>query len=87
MVLETQDIQMVAWGSLDWARNRIDLRAEPRPIGKPLARSPWPFTVNGALSDPTFKLLVGGRRMKRTDGADTMPAKRVKCKPDILQLK
>ena len=86
VVAETRSVQLVAKGEVDWLRDTITLRAEPRRVGAPLARSAWPFDVTGKLSEPDFKLQVGGSRSKRADGAKNMPADRVPCQPDILQL-
>jgi uncharacterized protein involved in outer membrane biogenesis len=86
VVAETQSVQLVARGAVDWKRDTINLRAEPRPVGRPLARSAWPFEVTGKLSEPKFKLDAGGSRSARADKADEMPADRQPCKPDILQL-
>nr|WP_254694270.1 AsmA family protein [Sulfitobacter sp. SK012] len=87
VVAETASVQLVARGTVDWKNDAIKIRAEPRPVGRPLARAAWPFDVTGKLSAPKFKLQVGGSRSKRVDGADKMPANRKSCKPDILQLK
>lgn len=86
IVAETRSVQLVVRGYVDWVRDTIGIRAEPRRVGAPLARSAWPFEVTGKLSDPKFKLNIGGARSKRTDGADKMPTNRVPCQPDILQL-
>ncbi len=83
-VLETERVQVLGWGSADWVRNQIDLRAEPRPIGRPLARSAWPFTVTGALSDPQITKSRG--RVRRPDTPLAMPERRVPCIPDYRQL-
>lgn len=86
VVAETKSVQLVAKGNVDIERGTISVRAEPRPVGKPLSRSAWPFDVTGQLSNPKFKLDVGGSLSKRADGADEMPADRTPCQPDILQL-
>lgn len=86
VVAETRSVQMVVRGMVDWVKDAIAVRAEPRRVGQPLARSAWPFEVNGKLSDPQFKLQVGGSRSRRADGADQMPANRKPCTPDIFQL-
>ena len=86
VVAETKSVQLVAKGEVDWVRDSISVRAEPRRVGAPLARSAWPFDVTGKLSEPKFKLDIGGSRSKRADGASEMPADRVPCQPDILQL-
>lgn len=86
VVAETASVQLVARGAVDWRQDTIALRAEPRRVGRPLARSAWPFDVTGKLSAPNFKLDVGGTRTKRTDGADEMPADRQPCVPDLQQL-
>jgi AsmA family protein len=85
-VLETKSVQMVARGHADWRKDSIAIRAEGRPVGKPLSRSAWPFDVVGKLTHPEFKVQVGGSRSKRADGASKMPAKRKPCVPDIFQL-
>jgi AsmA family protein len=86
IVAETASVQMVVAGNVDWINDTIALRAEPRPVGRPLARSAWPIDITGALSEPNFKLNIGGSRSKRADGATDMQSKRRPCKPDIRQL-
>lgn len=86
IVAETASVQMVIAGDVDWRNDTISLRAEPRPVGRPLARSAWPIDVTGQLSDPKFKLNIGGSRSKRADGANVMKTDRKPCKPDIRQL-
>lgn len=86
VVAETNRVQLVGKGTVDWKNDSINLRAEPRRIGRPLSRSAWPFEVTGALSDPKFKLIVGGSGSKRADGADQMSKNRQACIPDIFQL-
>ena len=86
-VVETPAVQLVAYGSINIPRRTLNIAGQPRPIGKPLTRSPWPFTLSGALSDPKVKVKDGPKRMRRVDGADKMPAKRKLCIPDILQLR
>ncbi|MGR3713832.1 MAG: AsmA family protein [Shimia sp.] len=86
LVVETRSVQLVVAGFVDWVRDAIAVRAEPRRVGKPLSRSAWPFDVAGALSDPKFKLDIGGSRSSRVDDADEMPKERKPCTPDIQQL-
>jgi len=86
VVAETASVQLVVKGAVDWVRDSIAIRAEPRRVGMPLARSAWPFDVEGKLSDPKFKLDIGGSRSRRNDGADEMPANREPCTPDFEQL-
>ena len=86
IVVETKSVQMVIAGALDWKNDTISMRAEPRPVGRPLARSAWPFSVTGSLSNPDFKVHAGGSRARRADGATQSPAKRKPCTPDIRQL-
>ena len=86
IVVETASVQMIIAGVLDWRNDTISMRAEPRPVGRPLARSAWPINISGRLSKPDFKLQVGGTRAKRSDGATQSPAKRKPCTPDIQQL-
>jgi uncharacterized protein involved in outer membrane biogenesis len=86
-VVETPDVQLVAYGTVNIPRRTLDVAGQPRPVGKPLSRSPWPFTLSGALTAPKVKVKTGPARLRRADGANKMPAKRVPCVPDILQLK
>lgn len=86
IVAETRSVQLVVKGDVDWVGDSIAIRAEPRRVGNPLARSAWPFDVTGKLTEPKFKLDVGGSRSVRTDGADEMPEDRELCRPDIMQL-
>ena len=65
IVIETKTIQMVVRGQVNWLDDTISIRAEPRPVGKPLHRSAFPFEVNGKLSKPKFKLIMLGIPPKR----------------------
>ncbi len=85
--LETSQVQIVVVGNVDLGNKTIDVMGQPRRIGKPLARSPWPFTAVGPLSKPKIKVKDGPRRLQRSDGASTMPKRRKPCVPDILQLR
>lgn len=87
VVAETKSVQLVAKGALDWKKDAISIRAEPRKVGKPLSRSAWPFNVSGKLSEPKFKLDIGGSTKRRVDGADKMPAERKPCTSDMQQLR
>ncbi|MCP4306809.1 MAG: AsmA family protein [bacterium] len=86
IVVETEKVQLVATGAVDWRNDSIALRAEPRPVGRPLARSAWPFDVTGKLSEPEFKLDVGGSRPAWNERRGDMPTDRTPCTPDIRQL-
>jgi uncharacterized protein involved in outer membrane biogenesis len=86
-VIETERVQFVLTGSVNLGNKQINVHGRPRPVGKPLSRSAWPFNVTGSLDDPKFDLLIGGTRQRRTDGADVMPQNRVPCRPDVLQLR
>lgn len=83
-VVETKSVQLVAAGQANLNNRTLSLRAEPRPVGRPLARSAWPFTVTGTFDDPQFKLQVGGTARK--PGKGEVSADRTPCKPDIRQL-
>ncbi|MEQ9695803.1 AsmA-like C-terminal region-containing protein [Shimia sp. SDUM112013] len=85
-VVETDQVQIVAYGDVDIPAKSINLHLQPRKIGEPLSRSPWPVSLTGALAKPKIKVKDGPKRLKRSDGADTMPAQRKRCVPDILQL-
>ncbi|CUH47585.1 AsmA family protein [Ruegeria atlantica] len=85
--LETDHVQVVVFGGVDVAGKFLDLNLQPRKIGEPLSKSPWPVTLKGPLAKPKIKVKDGPKRLKRSDGADKMPAKRKLCVPDILQLR
>ncbi|PSL19404.1 AsmA family protein [Shimia abyssi] len=84
--LETDQVQVVVFGQVNLTSKELDLSLQPRKIGDPLSRSPWPATIKGPLADPKIKVKDGPKRLKRSDGADQMPAERQLCVPDILQL-
>ncbi|MEP2148021.1 MAG: AsmA family protein [Paracoccaceae bacterium] len=86
-VVETDQVQIVVSGDVDLKHKTLDISGQPRRIGKPLSRSPWPFTAKGPLAKPKIKVKDGPRRMRRSDGASTMPKRRKICVPDILQLR
>ncbi|MEP1933543.1 MAG: hypothetical protein ABJJ37_19905, partial [Roseibium sp.] len=66
-VIETSRVQMVIGGNLDWKNETIALRAEPRPVGRPLARSAWPIEVTGSLKSPKLNLTPGGNRRAKSE--------------------
>ncbi|SDX77726.1 AsmA-like C-terminal region [Ruegeria halocynthiae] len=84
--LETDHVQVVVFGGVNVAGKVLDLNLQPRKIGEPLSKSPWPVTLKGPLTKPKIKVKDGPKRLKRSNGADKMPAKRKLCVPDILQL-
>ncbi len=86
-VVETDRVQLVVLGNVDLKHQTLDIVGQPRRIGKPLSRSPWPFTAAGPIANPKIKVQDGPRRLRRSDGASTMPQKRKNCVPDILQLR
>ena len=86
-VVETDQVQIVVFGAVDLKHKTLDISGQPRRIGKPLSRSPWPFTAVGPVAKPKIKVKDGPRRLRRSDGASTMPDRRKLCVPDILQLK
>ncbi len=85
-VVETDQVQIVVLGNVDLKNKTLDVTGQPRRIGKPLSRSPWPFTLSGSLKKPKVKVKDGPRKLRRSDGASTMPDRRKICVPDILQL-
>ncbi len=86
-VVETDRVQIVVLGNVDLKGQTLDIVGQPRRIGKPLSRSPWPFTAVGPMAKPKIRVKDGPRRLRRSDGATTMPQRRQLCVPDILQLK
>jgi len=84
--LETDLVQVVVYGGLNIDDKTLDLNIQPRKVGEPLSRSPWPVSVSGPLAKPNIKVKDGPRKLKRKDGATQMPAQRKPCVPDILQL-
>jgi hypothetical protein len=86
IVVETKSVQVVAAGSADWKNDRISLRAEPRPVGKPLARSAWPFEVTGRLSNPDFNIGAKSRQKREWPKRKQQASgNRTPCKPDARQ--
>lgn len=86
VVAETGSVQVVAKGEIDARKESISVRAEPRPLGRPLARSAWPVDITGSLNSPDVKVQVGGSRQRRADGADATPQSRQPCVADVYQL-
>lgn len=83
-VLETRRVQLVGAGVIDLSKETIALTAEPRPIGRPLARSAWPIEVTGNLRSPDIK--VAERKTRRARVPLSMPETRTPCVPDVAQL-
>lgn len=86
IVVETDQVQIVVLGGVNLKSKTLDITGQPRKIGKPLSRSPWPFTITGSMADPKIKVKDGPRKVKRSDGASQMPENRKLCVADILQL-
>ena len=84
-VIETKRVQMVIGGSLDWRNETISMRAEPRPVGRPLSRSAVPIEITGSLRKPDIKLQVLGSKPDGQGASNKTVADRVPCKPDINQ--
>lgn len=60
LVLETESVQLIANGWLDLPRQSVNVRAVPRPVGRPLAASAWPFDIKGSLDNPQIEIGGGG---------------------------
>ena len=84
-VLETRQVQLVGSGFVDLNKEQISIRAEPRPVGKPLSRSAWPFEVTGSFDAPNVKIAERSRRTAKEQVE--MPQDRVPCIPDSAQLR
>ncbi len=76
VVAETRSVQIVAKGQANMRDRSIDLRVEPRPIGRPFARSAFPVEISGTLDDPKFRVLFAG-----LPGKDTGPHPMMARKP------
>lgn len=83
-VLETDRVQLVANGTIDIPGDRLDVRADPRPVGRPLARSAWPIAITGSLSNPSAG--IAERRNWRMLQPLAIPENRRPCVPDAAQL-
>lgn len=83
-VIDTRQVQIVLDGYVDFVSETMKLRGVPRPIGKPLARSPFPFAISGNLTKPDVQKTKVGRRT--TKEPVKMPAKRKPCVADVSQL-
>ncbi|PRY23176.1 AsmA-like protein [Aliiruegeria haliotis] len=55
-VLETPTVQLVVTGAVDLRRESLELRGEPRSVGQPFERSPYPFAVTGPFAAPDVAL-------------------------------
>ncbi|MFG1240517.1 AsmA-like C-terminal region-containing protein [Xanthobacter autotrophicus DSM 597] len=60
IVVNTENVQALARGTVDLVRNRIDLRVAPRPLNAPEGPAGHSFTVTGALSSPSIELASSG---------------------------
>ena len=86
LVAETSKVQVVAAGNLDMRKDTIGLIAEPRPVGRPWARTAWPFGVSGSLSKPEFKIRPDVKIQQTNDMAGKIKPDREPCRPDARQL-
>ncbi|MGI9401093.1 MAG: AsmA-like C-terminal region-containing protein, partial [Rhizobiaceae bacterium] len=88
IVAETKSVQLVVEGSANWRNDTIAIRAEPRPVGRPLDRSAFPFEVNGQLTNPDFNLKPGSAPAEAGGWSLVTPetnTDRVPCVPDDRQ--
>lgn len=87
IVLETRRVQLVSAGTIDWSRDLIAMRGEPRPVGRALNRSPWPFEVSGRLTSPDFRIVrkSSNNPIDRRTEKDQSATVRIPCVPDIKQ--
>lgn len=83
-VLETDRVQLVANGIVDIPGDKLHVRADPRPVGQPLARSAWPIAISGSLSNPNAG--IAERKSWRMLQPLAMPQNRRPCVPDAAQL-
>ena len=83
-VIETQRVQIVINGAVDFHKDTINLLAKPRPLGRPLARGAWPFSITGPLSKPVVGIVSNDTRKPKSPLK--MPANRKPCRPDASQL-
>ncbi|MBA4790861.1 MAG: AsmA family protein [Rhizobiales bacterium] len=58
IVLETEHVEAEARGTVDFARNTIDLSVVPRPLNAGAGAEGYPFTISGSLNAP--KIALGG---------------------------
>ena len=86
LVAETRKVQVVAAGNVDLRKRTIGLIAEPRPVGRPWARTAWPFGVSGSLSKPEFKIRPDVKIQQTNDMVGKMKPDREPCRPDARQL-
>jgi len=68
MIIETNYVQVVAAGTIDIRRSRVDLRFQPRPKVRQMINIVSPFSVVGPLEHPTVKVEKGsaGRAVAET---------------------
>jgi uncharacterized protein involved in outer membrane biogenesis len=86
LVAETRKVQVVSAGNVDFRKRTIGLIAEPRPVGRPWARTAWPFSISGSLSKPEFKIRPDVKIQQTNDMAGKMKPDREPCRPDARQL-
>lgn len=70
IVVNTENVQALARGTVDLVRSRIDLRVAPRPINAPDSAPGHSFTVRGALSSPSIALAPAGNDPRGHYGCD-----------------
>ena len=60
IVIETDDVQVVGHGVIDFRDDKIALAFRPQPKRKDLINIVTPFAINGKLSKPTIEIQKGG---------------------------
>ena len=73
MIIETDYVQALGAGSVDFAKNRINISFQPRPKVKQVVDTVSPFTVVGPLNRPNIKLNKGGKVGRAVGETLTLP--------------
>lgn len=66
MILETENVQIVGGGRIDFNTGALQLEFAPRPKKRQLINIVTPFRINGTFSSPLVKLEGGGKAGRAT---------------------
>lgn len=70
IVLNTQNVQALARGTVDLVRGRVDLHVVPRPLNDPNGEAGYSFTIKGPLAGPSIVRGSGGGDLRGRYGCD-----------------
>jgi hypothetical protein len=73
IVIETDDVQVVGHGAIDFRNDTIELIFQPQPKRKDLINIVTPFAIKGKLSSPKIEIQKGGVPIRAVEEVVALP--------------